>query len=602
MEAGGGDRCVDSVFSAPASPGEQASLAEEEEVHLATRGFVVVGSHAPFSLPDGGFSFRQSGWELRGGSGGGDVNAVAEVRLVPSRREDPAAAPSQAAAAASWALVLVTSEDKEGTAAAAGKELRIPLEQSAGQGAASELCRSVIFADHGVLAGVRYSISLQIGDFQVGAGSDASKVVRFLDLSAAAAPAQAGLLALLNAEAVKGQQFAEWVVGSEHRTVPCATVWPAGVPSRDAIEAALRCGRVHADCFLGAEDGHVALIGDAEGAEEEVAAGGGGGGGATDMLSKLTRILAAATTGGTGGGGGLQLQLPAETAKVAALRDRLLLQPTTAAVAAPPPQQSTAAFLAGLLAPEALFFSLCTILAVAQCGAAMHRCGAAGHAWQLVTRNLDCALAPLLLPLLLAACLHCAGVLLRAMVACEQRWAALETAFAIWQKSTGRCVPKHSNHGPTHSNYKLILSNNGHTQLRFAPTYCWCPMFVSWPETPIRDTCQTSCYCDPLIGNGPCSRRGPLTVCPVFCALVHAGSAWPTCSTCSPCVTQQHGLSSKKMALITSDCGTMRSPSIKWPLSPRVLCPSAGRPLARELRGRLPVHRRAGGQGGAQIA
>ena len=27
----------------------------------------------------------------------------------------------------------------------------------------------------------------------------------------------------------------------------------------------------------------------------------------------------------------------------------------------------------------------------------------------------------------------------------------------------------------------------------------------------------------------------------------------------------QHGLSFKRMALITSDCGTMRSPSIKWP-------------------------------------
>ena len=31
------------------------------------------------------------------------------------------------------------------------------------------------------------------------------------------------------------------------------------------------------------------------------------------------------------------------------------------------------------------------------------------------------------------------------------------------------------------------------------------------------------------------------------------------------CGTSQHGLSSKKMGLITSDCGTMRSLSIKWP-------------------------------------
>ena len=31
------------------------------------------------------------------------------------------------------------------------------------------------------------------------------------------------------------------------------------------------------------------------------------------------------------------------------------------------------------------------------------------------------------------------------------------------------------------------------------------------------------------------------------------------------CGTPQHGLSSNKMALITSDCGAMRFPSIKWP-------------------------------------
>ena len=31
------------------------------------------------------------------------------------------------------------------------------------------------------------------------------------------------------------------------------------------------------------------------------------------------------------------------------------------------------------------------------------------------------------------------------------------------------------------------------------------------------------------------------------------------------CGTPQHGLSSNKMALITSDCDAMRSPSIIWP-------------------------------------
>ena len=39
--------------------------------------------------------------------------------------------------------------------------------------------------------------------------------------------------------------------------------------------------------------------------------------------------------------------------------------------------------------------------------------------------------------------------------------------------------------------------------------------------------------------------------------------------------TPQHGLFSDKMALITSGCGTMCSPSIKWHYSPRVVCPAA---------------------------
>ena len=37
------------------------------------------------------------------------------------------------------------------------------------------------------------------------------------------------------------------------------------------------------------------------------------------------------------------------------------------------------------------------------------------------------------------------------------------------------------------------------------------------------------------------------------------------CRTCWRCATPQHGLSSNKMALITSDCSETRSPSIKWP-------------------------------------
>ena len=43
----------------------------------------------------------------------------------------------------------------------------------------------------------------------------------------------------------------------------------------------------------------------------------------------------------------------------------------------------------------------------------------------------------------------------------------------------------------------------------------------------------------------------------------------------------QHGLSSKKTARITSDCGEICSLRIKWPESPRVaVCPS-GRPNER---------------------
>ena len=36
----------------------------------------------------------------------------------------------------------------------------------------------------------------------------------------------------------------------------------------------------------------------------------------------------------------------------------------------------------------------------------------------------------------------------------------------------------------------------------------------------------------------------------------------------------KHGLSSNNMALISSDYGVMRSLSIKWPYSPRVVRPS----------------------------
>ena len=59
----------------------------------------------------------------------------------------------------------------------------------------------------------------------------------------------------------------------------------------------------------------------------------------------------------------------------------------------------------------------------------------------------------------------------------------------------------------------------------------------------------------------------------------------------SPLQLPQRGLSSNKMALITSDCGTICSRGIKWPQSPRIVSPlmrgaaaggDPGRGLARQ--------------------
>ena len=49
------------------------------------------------------------------------------------------------------------------------------------------------------------------------------------------------------------------------------------------------------------------------------------------------------------------------------------------------------------------------------------------------------------------------------------------------------------------------------------------------------------------------------------------------CRTVLRCGTPQHGLYSINMALITLDCGASRSLGIKWPDSPRVVCPSRER-------------------------
>ena len=48
----------------------------------------------------------------------------------------------------------------------------------------------------------------------------------------------------------------------------------------------------------------------------------------------------------------------------------------------------------------------------------------------------------------------------------------------------------------------------------------------------------------------------------------------------SGCGAPQHGLSFDNMALITSDCGTICYPSIKWTISPRVVCPGPARPCS----------------------
>ena len=48
--------------------------------------------------------------------------------------------------------------------------------------------------------------------------------------------------------------------------------------------------------------------------------------------------------------------------------------------------------------------------------------------------------------------------------------------------------------------------------------------------------------------------------------LLRRAAAPGTTGSVRPCGhPHNHGLSSNKMALITSDCGTMRSPSMKWP-------------------------------------
>ena len=56
---------------------------------------------------------------------------------------------------------------------------------------------------------------------------------------------------------------------------------------------------------------------------------------------------------------------------------------------------------------------------------------------------------------------------------------------------------------------------------------------------------------------------------------IEADAAEPRAgSQCERCGGPQHRLSSKTMAPITSDCDAMCSLRSKWPVSPRILCPS----------------------------
>eukprot|EP01051_Picozoa_sp_SAG22_P015182 SAG22_NODE_1950_length_3271_cov_3.362547_2_plen_739_part_00 len=392
-----------SVFSAPSSPELQAHTNHnEKEDDDAAKGFVLVAGPPPLNLHSSdaaGFSFRSTAWSLALGA---DANAVAEVKLlVPAGGHGLAAK----AAGGSWALLVSGPGPDE------ARTILLAPRPATADGDDSLLSRPVIFADHGLRAGAgEVTVCLQIGGCQVGTGPEARKTARFADLSAAAAPAKAGLQALLEAEAGRSQHWAEWAAGSAHRRVPCAAVWPAGVPSRATIEAALLLGRVHPDCFVGPSDcGHVACLpGPAlvSSASSDIDATG------SWLASGLLDLVGGG--GGGGGGDGMQLQLPAETAKVVALRDRLLesAELESAAGQALPPRTSAsraaaAAVAAALLAPKAVLLVLCAGLAAVQQSAA---------------------------PLLLAACLHCAARLLGDMAACEQKWLALETAFAAWQQ------------------------------------------------------------------------------------------------------------------------------------------------------------------------
>ena len=86
-------------------------------------------------------------------------------------------------------------------------------------------------------------------------------------------------------------------------------------------------------------------------------------------------------------------------------------------------------------------------------------------------------------------------------------------------------------------------SNSGH-QLLLPPAH-YRPMFAGWTTHCEGPGCFCASRCNLTVSPGPHRALRP--------------------SRASRCGTPQRGLYPGTMALITSDCDAMRSPSIKWP-------------------------------------
>lgn len=342
-----------------APPTMPATAADEDE----PKGFVVVGPSSLSLHDDVHFSYRESDWALDLKST--DIGTVAEIELRPSGGQHQPADHN----AVDWALLLTPDDDGGGgdsgriviplplvapversaplaDATHGAKQFlvdqalslagrRIPkAEPPAEQPRNSSLHRQLIWAEHGAAVGVRYLASLQVGGMQVGSGAAASKDLCLTDLSARTVDTDDALvgcgelLRVLETEASQGQHWAEWLGGSEHRSVACADVWPTAVLNEATVATALRAARVHTNCFLDVGLG-VSIV-------EE--------------------------------GGELYLQLPVAADGVAALRDRLVS--TVRAAAAPPARGGAMSKLSAKISTKAAFFVVCICLGWYQSSAA----------------------------------------------------------------------------------------------------------------------------------------------------------------------------------------------------------------------------------------